>query len=172
MTRLTPLGAVTRGLVAAAVGTACMDLQQYIRYRSGGGTSGFFVWEFSSVHNWEQASVPGQVGKRLTEAWTGKALAPRRAGLTNNVMHWGFGIQWGALFGTVAGSTSISPVLLGLPYGSGVWLFGYAVLPLGHFYRPIWEYDPATRARDWFSHLVYGASTGVAFRVLAGGRDG
>jgi hypothetical protein len=32
-----PLGAVTRGLTAAAVGTLAMDVLLYVRYRRGGG---------------------------------------------------------------------------------------------------------------------------------------
>lgn len=168
MTRqMTPLGAVLRGLVAATAGTAAMDVQQYIAQRMGGGETGFLTWEFGGIQNWEQAAAPGQVGKRLIEAWTGKQLAPAWAQPINTIMHWGFGVQWGASYGIVAGSMSRPPVLLGPPFGTFVWLFGYAVLPLGHFYQPIWEYDAATLGKDLFSHLVYGTATSVAFRLLA-----
>jgi hypothetical protein len=167
MKRLTPAGAVVRGLVAATAGTAVMDLQQYIGYRMGAGTTGFLQWEFGGIENWQQASTPGQVGKRIVEAWTEKPLAPRWADLTNSIVHWSFGIQWGTLFGIVAGSTDVSPVVLGPPYGVFVWLFGYMVLPLGHFYKPIWEYDPKTLGKDLFSHLVYGTATGIAYRLLS-----
>lgn len=163
---MTPLGAVVRGLVASAAGTAAMDLQQFVAYRMGGGTRGFLDWEFGGIASWEQASMPGQVGKRIVEAWTGKELGPQWANLTNNLMHWGFGTQWGAPFGIVAGSTKVSPVLLGPPLGAAVWLFGYAVLPLGHFYKPMWEYDAETLGKDLLTHLAYGAATGVAFHIL------
>lgn len=166
----TPVGATVRGLLAAAIGTAAMDAEQYITYRSGGGTSDFLTWEFGGIDNWEQASVPGKVGKRLADAWTGGNLAPRWAGLTNNIMHWGFGVQWGAAFGIVADSVDASPVLLGPLYGAFVWLFGYTVLPLGHFYQPIWKYSPAVLAKDLFTHLIYGTATGIAFRLLSGKR--
>ena len=144
-----------------------MDLQQYVGYRLGGGKTGLLEWEFGGIENWEEASAPGKVGKRLIEAWTGKPLAPRWAGLTNNIMHWGFGIQWGAVYGIVAGSLERPPVLLGLPFGAFVWLFGYAVLPLGHFYQPIWEHDAKTLAEDLGTHLVYGSTTGVVFHLLS-----
>lgn len=167
MKRMTPLRATLRGLVAATTGTAVMDLQQYIGYRAGGGTREFLQWEFGGIQNWEQASAPGKVGKRIVEAWTERPLAPRWANLTNSIMHWGFGIQWGVVFGIVAGSTRISSTFLGPPYGFFVWMFGYAVLPLGHFYKPIWEHDITTLGKDLFSHLVYGTTTGVAFRLLS-----
>jgi len=32
------------------------------------------------------------VGKRLVEAWTGQQLDPQLAGLTNNLMHWCWGL--------------------------------------------------------------------------------
>src|SRR5437588_7279709 len=97
--QMTPLGAVVRGLIATAAGTAAMDVQEYLQYRAGGGTSDFFSWEFGGIESWDDVSVPGQVGKRIAEAWTGKELLPQRAGLTNNLMHWGFGMQWGVPFG-------------------------------------------------------------------------
>lgn len=170
MPSTTPLGAVVRGLVAATIGTGAMDLQHYISYRRGGGPENFLRWEFGGIDNWDQVSVPGKVGLRLIEAWIGRTPSPKWAGVTNNVMHWGFGIQWGALYGIVAGSKDPPPIWLGPPFGALVWLFGYAVLPIGHFYKPIWEYDAETLARDLASHLVYGTVTGISFRLLSGDR--
>lgn len=143
-----------------------MDVQKYLGYRMAGGETGFLEWEFGGIENWHDASTPGLVGKRLVEAWTGQQLDPQWAGRINNLMHWGFGIQWGALYGAVASSMEPPPVLLGLPFGACVWLFGYAVLPLGHFYEPIWKYDVETLAKDLGSHLVYGSATGLCFRLL------
>ena len=54
----------------------------------------------------------------------------------------------------------------GLPFGAAVWVSGYAVLPEGGLYKPIWEYDAPTLARDLSAHLAYGATTGTAFRLL------
>ena len=168
MTRqMTPVGAVLRGLIAATAGTAAMDLQKYLAYRMRGGTTSFPDWEFGGIDNWNEASVPGKVGERLLKAWTEKHPDPKWAGLTSNMVHWGFGIQWGVPFGIVAGSRRPLAVLLGPPFGTVVWLFGYAVLPLGHFYKPIWTYDAATLAKDLGSHLVYGSVTGIVFRLLS-----
>jgi hypothetical protein len=164
---MSPLGAVARGLIAAAAGTAAMDTQQYLQYRSGSGTKDILTWEFGGISSWDDVSTPGQVGKRIAEAWTGRPLSPRWAQLTNNLMHWGFGVQWGLPFGLVAGSTSLPAPVLGPPFGAAVWLFGYAVLPLGGFYQPLWAYDARTLARDLFHHVLYGAVTGITFEVLS-----
>jgi hypothetical protein len=72
----TPLGAIGRGLAAGAVGSLAMDVLWYARYRRGGGQMHFFAWEFSSgPSSWEEAPVPGQVGKRLFEGLSGSRSA-------------------------------------------------------------------------------------------------
>jgi hypothetical protein len=40
-------------------------------------------------------------------------------------------------------------------------------LPEAGLYKPIWEYDATTLARDLTAHLGYGAGTGTAFWLLA-----
>jgi len=34
-------------------------------------------------------------------------------------------------------------------------------------YKPIWKYDARTLGKDLSAHLVYGATTGATFAVLA-----
>jgi hypothetical protein len=67
----------------------------------------------------------------------------------------------------VAGSLRKPLPVYGLPFGTAVWLTGYAVLPQAGIYRQIWEYDAKTLAIDLSGHLAYGAGTGVAFWLLA-----
>ncbi len=167
--RTSPLGAVARGLLAATVGTLAMDVLWYGRYRRGGGESGFVDWELSAgLEDWENASAPGKVGKRLYEGFFQRELPARYAALTNNVMHWGYGLGWGGLFGIVAGSTCRPRACFGLLFGPAVWAAGYVLLPFAGLYKPIWEYDPRTLWDDLSAHLVYGLATATAFRWLAG----
>ena len=71
--RLTPLGAVSRGLVAGAVGTVAMDALLFARYKRGNGTS-----DFADEH-YEDAIVTdsaGTVGGLSNKAWkTGEGIA-------------------------------------------------------------------------------------------------
>src|ERR1700751_5364238 len=98
--RLTPLGAVVRGLAAGTIGTAAMDVALFVRYRRGGGESSFRDWEFSAgLSRWEDAPAPAQVGKRLWEGLFQVQLPPSRARLVNNVTHWAYGTLYGALYG-------------------------------------------------------------------------
>lgn len=164
----TPLGVVARGLLAGAVGTAAMDLLLYRRDRQRGGTQSLLEWEFSAgVRDWDGAAAPAQVGRRLVEGLFQVELAPRWARPLNNLMHWGYGLAWGAQYGVVAASTKALRHHYGIVLGPVVFSSGYVVLPLAGLYRPIWEYDAPTLARDFTAHLVYGLVTAESFRLLA-----
>jgi hypothetical protein len=167
--RMTPLGAVARGLVAGAAGTVAMDALLYARYRRGHGDEGFEPWESSSgLDSWEQAPAPAQVGKRLVEGLFDRKLSPKRARLVNNITHWAYGILGGVQYGIVAGSLPTPRIRYGLPFGAGVWAAGYVVLPAAKLYQPIWDYDRVTLTKDLSAHLVYGLGTATTLRLLAG----
>jgi hypothetical protein len=166
--RITPLGAILRGLVAGAVGTAAMDMVWYMRYRRGGGKERFLDWELSTgLTSWDNAPAPALVGKRLLEGFSGKTLPPERAAFVNNVMHWAYGIGWGTVYGVLAGSLARPFVALGVPFGAAVWATDYVVLPKAGVYKPIWEYDRKTLWKDLSAHLAYGTGTAAAFALLA-----
>ncbi len=161
----TPLGALARGLLAGAVGTAAMDLYQYYWYKRSGGQSGLLDWEFSAgLAEWENAPAPAQVGKRLYEGFFQRQLPASRAALTNNVVHWAYGMSRGALYGLVAATVRPPRIPAGVVYGAWVWASAYLLLPPAKLYKPIWEYDAATLAKDLGAHLVYGVATAMAFR--------
>ncbi len=173
MTRspLSPIGAVVRGAVAGKVGILAMDLVWYRRYRKGGGGDSFPRWEFSpSTLTWDEAAPPAQVGKRVIEGLLQRELPESWAGPTNNVVHWAYGIMWGAGYGVVAGSLPTPKVRNGPVLGTLVWGSGYVVLPLAKLYKPIWEYDATTLAKDLSAHLAFGLGTAGAFRLLAAAR--
>lgn len=173
---ITPLGAIIRGAMAGAAGTAAMDATQYLQYRRGGGTQPFPAWETSEgLDDWDAAPPPAKVAKRVVEGLTQRELEPDKARLANNAMHWGTGVGWGAAYGVLAGSlgtTRFRKIRYGLLWGTVVWASSYVVLPSIGLYKPIWEYDATTLAKDLGVHLVYGVTTATAFRVLAGANGG
>ena len=162
----TPLGATLRGMLAGAVGTAAMDGYWYARARAGGSTASFLSWEFTAPQDWDKISAPGQLGRRLAEAVIQKPLDPRWTSTTNNVMHWGYGVGAGAVYGIVAGSLKRRRLVYGVLFGSAVWAASYVVLPLAGLYKPIWEYDPATLAIDLGAHVAYGVTAAGVFAAL------
>ena len=168
MGTLTPVGAVVRGAVAGAAGTAAMDTLLFSRYRRSGGESSFPDWEFSSgLTTWKDAPAPAHVGKRLVEGVFDRSLPAKRAALVNNVTHWGYGVLAGVQYAILAGSQMRRRVRWGLPFGATVWASGYVVLPVAKLYEPIWRYDRKTLARDLSAHLVYGLGTAGVLRLLA-----
>jgi hypothetical protein len=167
-TQMTPLGAIVRGLVAGAVGSAAMDLVWYWQYQRSGGKSHPLDWEFSAgLRAWDSAPAPAQLGKHLYEGFFQRELPADRAALTNTIMHWGYGMSWGGLYGVVAGSLRCPRVIFGLPLGAGIWASSYILLPLAKVYKPIWKYDAQTLLKDFTAHLAYGFGTAGAFALLA-----
>jgi hypothetical protein len=165
--QLTPLAAVVAGLVAGAVGTVSMDTFRYLMHRREGGEEDPLAWEFAPIESWENAPDPGQVAKRVIEGFTQREVPDRWAWLISTAMHWGYGSAWGAVYGVLAGSLRRSRAWYGLPFGATVWATGYALLPEGGLYKPIWEYNLPTLAEDLGAHLACGAGTGTAFWLLA-----
>lgn len=159
---------ILAGGLAGALGTATMDTLLYVRYRRGGGTQGPLEWEFSAgVDKWDDVSAPGLVGKRMLEGVLGHDVPDRWARSTQNVVHWATGMGWGAPFGAVVGSAKRQSWAWGLDLGPIVWLAGYVILPAAKIYKPIWDYDARTLAKDLSAHLVYGVTTGTVFATVA-----
>jgi hypothetical protein len=156
------------GAVAGAVGTAAMDLLLYRRYRSAGGDDSVWSWESAAgVTSWQQASAPGQIGRKLQRLLTRREPADRWARATTNTVHWATGIGWGIQYGAVIGVTTRLPWLTAAALGPAAWLAGYAVLPLVGVYQPIWKYGVHTLTDDLSAHLIYGAATSAAFAALS-----
>ncbi|HEY1292454.1 MAG TPA: hypothetical protein VGJ60_05110 [Chloroflexota bacterium] len=155
---------VACGLVAGAVGTLAMDLVLFVRYKRRGGESGFFAWEFASgLDSWDDASAPAKVGKLVFETTTHTELPASQARAATNVIHWGYAVQWGAIFGVAIGSGSRLRPWQGPLLGLLVWVASYISLPIAGVYQPIWSYDVKTLWDDLSAHLTYGAGVAAAF---------
>lgn len=145
-----------------------MDTLLYLGYRHGGGTQRPLEWEFSSgVKTWDDVSAPGLFGKRVLERLLRREMPDQWARPVQNGIHWVTGVGWSAPFGVVAGSTERPSWTEGLVFGPIVWSASYLVLPLVKVYKPIWDYDAKTLAKDLTAHLVYGIATATTFSALA-----
>ena len=159
-----PTRVLVRGAIAGAVGTAAMDLVWFFRYRRGGGHEGLFAWETSeSVGKWDDASAPGQIGRKVAHAVLGHDLPDEWARPITNLVHWSTGVGWGVQYALISELTGRINWRKGLAFGTVVWLTDYIVLPLAGVYKPIWQYDVKTLAKDLTAHLVYGATLGLSF---------
>ncbi len=161
------VGSVATGAAAGAVGTVAMDALGYSRYRRGGGTTKPMRWEFGGVSGWSDVSAPGQVGELALRTALGHTPPDSWAEPTQNIVHWSTGIGWGAAYGAAhairPGSWWATGPLLGL----AAWATSYVVLPQLKIYKPMWDYSGETLAKDLGTHLVYGTTTALAYRLVS-----
>ena len=167
--RLTPLGAVGRGLLAAAIGTCdgpavVLALQAGRRREQlcGLGVLGWAGRLGQSLCAWQDrtATVRG-----LSPASTGRPI--RGAHQQSQALELSYGAGWGALFGIVVGSANQPRARFGLVFGPLVFGTSYVLMPLAQLYKPLWEYDATTLWKDFSAHLLYGVVTAAAFRWLS-----
>jgi hypothetical protein len=158
--------ALAVGAIAGTVGTLLMDGLWYRRARHDGTNASFPSWESAAgVTNWDGASAPGQVGRKLARLVTRRQLPDSWARTTTNLVHWATGAGWGAQYGLIAARAS-NPWGLALALGPAAWLSSYVVLPLAKVYKPIWDYDAHVLEQDLSAHMLYGLATAVAFAAL------
>ena len=156
----TPLGTIGLGLAAGAVGTAVLTALQLVEQRvRGGGTSG-------PPRTWEEAPAPAQVGHRVADGVFEHDLPLSDAPALTNVVHWSYGVVWGAAFGILQRSFHWPLAAAGAAFGTMVWAGGYTALPAMGIYEPAWKYPLKTLGIDLGRHLVYGTGVAVAYRAL------
>jgi hypothetical protein len=149
----TPLAAVAKGLIAGAAGTAAMTAAQTAAIKARGR---------------EGSTVPAEVGKRIIRGVLQRDVPEDKTPLLNNVMHWGYGTSWGAVYGLVEGTVHAPPLKSGLAFGTAVWAAGLVGLPAMRLAPPVWEYPPLELALEVGYHLVYGVAAAFAFAALRG----
>ncbi len=160
---MTPLGAVMRGIVAGAAGTAVLTAYQLVESKIGGSEDGGGE---EGPPSWENAPEPAKVGKRIIEGVFKREVSVDQIGLLTNVMHWTYGSAWGAAYGLTRGTWPGRALSGGLAFGTTVWGSDYVLLPAMKLYKPMWKYPPASLAKDWARHLTYGLGVARAYRAL------
>ncbi|HET8538301.1 MAG TPA: DUF6789 family protein [Anaeromyxobacter sp.] len=100
-------------------------------------------------------------------AAVGRELPERRKGLGGWIVHYAYGVAWGAAFALGARAAGgRRPVATGLAFGVALWLLSDEVLvPLFRFSRPPTRYPATTHAKGLAAHLVYGVATDVGWRL-------
>lgn len=166
--RLTPLNAVAAGLAAGVVGTGLMTAWQELAARLRPPASEDAPEADQPPRDpWDDASAPAKVAKRIGEGVFLTPVSSERIPLLTDVMHWGYGTSWGAVYGLIASSARDAPTLgAGAAFGTVVWVMSYVQLaPMG-LYAPPWKTPPKELALDLSYHLVYGAGVASAYRLL------
>jgi hypothetical protein len=149
--RTTPLGAVLKGLVAGAIGTAVMTAYQLAAAKAMGSGS---------------SNVPGEVGKRVLEGVFQREVSDEQVEKLTNPVHVIYGVSWGPLYGIVQSSLSRGSGRHGLAFGTAVWGASLVQLPAMKLAPPVWEMSPSSIALDLSYHLVYGIGVAAAYAAI------
>ncbi len=150
---VSPLGAVARGLLAGAAGTALMTAVQTA---------------VAKARDQEASTTPAEVGRRVIEGVLHREVGEDKTGLLNNAMHWSYGTSWGAVYGLAQGTLHARAPRHGLAFGTAVWSASLIELPAMQLAPPVWEYPPAELALEVGYHLVYGLGVAGAYALLRG----
>lgn len=158
--------------LAGAVGTLCMDLVWYRRYRATGGDQPFIPWETSEgTIGYEDAAAPARTAKAAADL-IGLDLPDNSARAVNNAVHWLTGIMWGETHGLLMGAAGRSTPFAGVGTGLVAWAASYAVLPKLGVYEQMSQYDSDALWEDLSAHLAYGSAVGIVFWILTRGGSG
>jgi hypothetical protein len=83
------------------------------------------------------------------------------------VSHFGYGAASGAVYGALAGAIPLGPVAGGILWGLVVWSGSYlGWLPAAGIRASATKQPPRREALMIAAHVVFGASTGLAYRAL------
>lgn len=148
---VTPLGAVGRGLVAGAIGTAVMTAYQMAVQKARGGGS---------------SNVPGEVGKRVIEGVFDRSTPEGIEEKLTMPVHIIYGTGWGAVYGLVHSSLGPGHLRHGLVFGTAVWASGMVQLPAMKLAPPVWQMPPKEIPVDLSYHLVYGLGVAAGYAVV------
>jgi hypothetical protein len=87
----------------------------------------------------------------------------------NDLSHWGYGTGWGVVRGLLA-ATGMSPRAATAAHGAAIYGAAQVTLPALEIAPPVVFWAKEEIAIDAFHHMVYAASSGLAYELLNGRR--
>lgn len=149
---LSPLGALGRGLIAGAAGTAALTASQFVAAKLTGG---------------EMPTAAGVVAKRISEGVFEQQVPEDRFPVLNQAMHWGYGCAWGGVYGMAQATLRLPVPHHGFLFGALVGAAATAELPVLGLMPPPTQVPPSALALNTLHHLVYGLATAGTFHALS-----
>lgn len=116
-----------------------------------------------------EESSTAALGRMLYQRATGKEPESEETKtLLSYLVHWGYGILQGGIYGALTSSEDGSLDIFGGPaYAAGLWLFGdELVVPVLGLQSGPTAVAPVQHANRLGAHLAYGLATGVATGLL------
>jgi hypothetical protein len=139
---------VGKGLAAGLAGTAAMTIsstiEQKLRHRAA-------------------STAPADATAKVLGISDFSSPAARNR--FSNISHWGYGTGWGAIRGLLA-TVGLGPAAATAAHGAAVWGNEQIMLPALKVAPPVTMWGGKEVAIDAWHHLVYAASTGIAYEVI------
>ncbi len=136
------LFSVVAGAIGGLVGASCMTVIRTFAQRAG------FI----------EKTVP-----QVMEEWASERLDLEPPGgapghhVVDQLLHLGYGVIWGALYGTILGRQAPALLVSGVGFGVSLWAFGFfGLIPALRVHRPAHEATVAENGINIAAHLAYG----------------
>jgi hypothetical protein len=154
--------AIGDGLVAGFVGTAAMTvsstLEAHLRGRAVGPPGGGRP---------PPPPPPPATAKALGIADFEDDIARARF---NDIAHWGYGTGWGVVRGLL-GAAGLPARKATTAHGAAIWGSAAVTLPALDVAPPFVFWGKEEVAIDLFHHAVYAVAAGLAYELIAAGRN-
>ena len=140
-------GALAKGILAGAIGTAAMTVSSSL-----------------------EAKLRGREPSTAPAAAAGKVLGVRPASdegeaRFSNFAHWSYGTGWGVVRGLL-GLAGLSGAPAAAAHLAALWASEQVMLPALAVAPPLWKWGPAEIGIDAFHHVVYAGATSAAYAAL------
>jgi hypothetical protein len=146
--------AIGDGLVAGFLGTAAMTVSSTVEAR---------------LRHRAASTAPARAtAKALGIAEFEDDIARARF---NDLSHWGYGTGWGVVRGLL-GATGMPSRKATAAHGAAIWGSAAVTLPALDIAPPFVFWGKEEVAIDLFHHTVYAVATGLAYELIAAGRNG
>lgn len=166
MKRMSPLGALTQGLVAGLFGALAQEVFFALTKRVAPEPA-TEVFEPPEAAQYQETTTQ-TIARRVVEALAQRGPLQHEAA-AGELVHYAFGGAWGGAYGIAAGTLpSLVSLRAGALFGLGVWAVSdNVILPL--FRLSAWpqDYPVKTHAYAICAHAVYGAATAASFAALS-----
>jgi hypothetical protein len=166
-----PLAVIVKGALAGVAGTAVMsafmERAPELMERAGISPAAEDAEPTAQPKDPEAPASPTEeLAERVTEG------APHGEGraVAGHAIHWGYGAAWGAYFAVIQSTFRPSSILHGILLGGLMSAVATRILPqIGLTSEPRSRGELLTNVA---SHVVYGLTTSIAYRILNLGRRG
>jgi len=129
-----------------------------------GGAMGLISRLQSNHDKWIERELvreqpPQKLARQMAKKGLGIELSSKRKQLLGNVIRWGYGISWGAIYALMRNRVPGAAKVAGLPFGVVFGLFGPAfLLPAFGLTPSAREFPISTHVRGLLSHYAYAAT--------------